>query len=81
LFEEAPDGLLNNIEMTSLRPCLTGRSDASKAQVGSLECNGIGDDARFEKKMQQLTQKLEAQFAESAKLETAIRQSLQALGM
>jgi type I restriction enzyme M protein len=39
------------------------------------------DDEPFEEKMQRLTQKLEEQFAESAKLEAAIRQNLKALGM
>lgn len=39
------------------------------------------DDEPFEEKMQRLTQKLEEQFAESARLEAAIRQNLKALGM
>ncbi|MCY7277304.1 MAG: SAM-dependent DNA methyltransferase, partial [Phormidesmis sp. CAN_BIN44] len=39
------------------------------------------DDEPFEEKMQRLTAKLEVQFAESAKLEAAIRQNLKALGM
>lgn len=38
------------------------------------------DDEPFEKKMQRLTQKLEEQFKESARLEKAIRESLQRLG-
>lgn len=39
------------------------------------------DDEPFEEKMQRLTAKLEEQFAESAKLETAIRANLRRLGL
>jgi len=37
------------------------------------------DDELFEQKMKRLTRTLEEQFAESAKLEEAIRQNLKAL--
>jgi len=47
--------------------------------VGAEEAED--DHEPFEEKMQQLTQKLEEQFAESARLEAAIRQNLRALGM
>jgi len=39
------------------------------------------DDEPFEEKMQRLTAKLEEQFAESAKLEVAIRENLRRLGL
>jgi len=39
------------------------------------------DDEPFEEKMQRLAAKLEEQFAESAKLEVAIRQNLRRLGL
>jgi type I restriction enzyme M protein len=39
------------------------------------------DDEPFEEKMARLTQTLEAQFAESAKLEAAIRENLKGLGL
>ena len=39
------------------------------------------DDEPFEEKMQRLTAKLEEQFAESAKLEIAIRENLRRLGL
>lgn len=47
--------------------------------VGAEEAED--DDEPFEQKMQRLTQKLEEQFAESARLEAAIRQNLKALGV
>ncbi|UBF24182.1 N-6 DNA methylase [Kovacikia minuta CCNUW1] len=39
------------------------------------------DDEPFEEKMQRLTAKLEEQFAESAKLEAAIKENLRRLGL
>lgn len=39
------------------------------------------DDEPFEEKMLRLTAKLEEQFAESAKLEAAIRENLRRLGL
>jgi type I restriction enzyme M protein len=47
--------------------------------VGAEEAED--DDEPFEEKMQRLTTKLEEQFAESAKLEAAIRENLRRLGL
>jgi type I restriction enzyme M protein len=43
--------------------------------------DAIEDDEPFEEKMARLVGELEAQFAESARLETAIRRNLKGLGL
>ncbi|MGA2749262.1 MAG: hypothetical protein ABSG59_10840 [Verrucomicrobiota bacterium] len=61
---------------------MRGHIDASEyihhlSPVGAAEVED--DDELFEQKMKRLTRTLEEQFAESAKLEEAIRQNLKAL--
>jgi type I restriction enzyme M protein len=61
-----------------------GSEAASKCYViarAIVEEEVEDDDEPFEEKMQRLTQKLEEQFAQSVRLEAAIRQNLKALGM